>query len=89
VGSTPAARTIRHFLKAALKVAVIPSDTAFANAIGTANHPARKRAARIFATPLQPASRAPESPLPVERMSRRSMQPATQGETRESELVHA
>jgi hypothetical protein len=58
-------------VKRALKEAVIPSDTAFANAVGETIHSARKRAARVFATPSQPASCTPESPLPVERIPRR------------------
>jgi histone H3/H4 len=76
-------------VKRALKEAVIPSDTAFANAVGATNNPARKRAARVFATPLQPASRALESPLPVERIPGRGVRPATTGAVEETELVHA
>lgn len=57
-------------VKRALKDAVIPSDTAFANAIGASNHPARKRAARVFAEPLQRELRPVETPLPSRRNMR-------------------
>jgi AAA domain len=63
-------------VKCALKEAVIPSDTAFAAAVADTNNPARKRAARVVATSLQPAFAAPAIPLPVERSSRRSVRPA-------------
>ena len=75
-------------VKCALKQAVIPSDTAFANAVDASAAPARKRAARVFAAPLQAAFPTPESPLPVERISRRGMRPAVRAEARETELVH-
>ena len=75
-------------VKQALKQAVIPSDSAFANAVGATNNPARKRAARAFATPLQTDLTAPAVSLPVERFPRRSVRPATQDEAQERELAH-
>jgi len=60
-------------VKRALKEAVIPSDTAFANAVGQTNHPARKRAAKVIATPLQRGFSTPAIPLPVERIPSRSV----------------
>ena len=76
-------------VKRAIQESVIPSDTAFANAVGATHNPARKRATRVFATPFQPASRAPEIPLPVERIPRRGVRPAVPGETRETEFADA
>jgi hypothetical protein len=75
-------------VKQALKQAVIPSDAAFANAVGATNHPARKRAARVFAAPLQTPSRALANPLPVERIPSRGVRPALEATSRETELAH-
>ena len=75
-------------VKRALKDAVIPSDAAFANAIGQTNNPARKRAAKVFATSLQPAFRTPEIPLPVERIPGRGVRPAAPDETRKTDFAH-
>jgi hypothetical protein len=76
-------------VKSALKQAVIPSDTAFANAVEASSGPARKRAASVFAAPLQPASRPMEIPLPVERIPRRGVRPGGDISAVETELVHA
>ncbi len=76
-------------VKRALKEAVIPSDTAFANAVGATATPARKRAARVFAMPLQTARRAPESQFAGETTFRRELHPAVPVATRETEFSHA
>ena len=76
-------------VKRALKDAVIPSDAAFANAIGKTNNPARKRAAKVFATSLQPAFQTPEITLPVERIPSRGVRSAMPGETRKPGFAHA
>jgi hypothetical protein len=76
-------------VKRALKEAVIPSDTAFAKAIGQTTNPARKRAANVFATPMQRGFSTPEIPLPVERIPSRGVRPAMPSETRKPEFAHA
>jgi len=75
-------------VKRALKQAVIPSDTAFANAVGDANNPSRKRAAKVFATPMQPTLRAPAISLPIAKIPARGVRPALQNEIEEAELSH-
>ncbi len=68
-------------VKRAIQESVIPSDAALTGAIGGASNPARKRAARVFAEPLQGASRTSEMQLPVDRTSRRSVRPVMPVET--------
>jgi hypothetical protein len=76
-------------VKRAIQESVIPSDTAFANAICQTTNPARKRVAKVFATPVQRGFSTPEIPLPVERIPSRGVRPAMPGETRNPEFAHA
>jgi hypothetical protein len=76
-------------VKRALKEAVIPSDTAFAKAICQTNNPARKRAAKVFATPMQRSFSTPEITLPVERIPSRGVRPALAAGIGEIEFSHA
>jgi hypothetical protein len=75
-------------VKRALKQAVIPSDKAFDNAVGDANNPSRKRAAKVFATPMQPALRTPAISLPIAKIPTRGVRPALQDEIEQTELSH-
>jgi hypothetical protein len=70
-------------VKRALKQAVIPSDTAFANAVGSTTNPHRKRAVSAFATPLQTDLTEPAISLPIQKIPRRSVRPHAEAEERE------
>jgi hypothetical protein len=76
-------------VKRAIKENVIPSDAAFAAAVDSTNNPARKRAAKVFATPMQSAFQASALSLPVDRIPVRAVRPAQFGQRVKPETEYA
>lgn len=75
-------------VKRAIQESVTPSDEALKTALAGASGQKHRRAVHVGAIPLQSDFRAPEIPLPFEKIAERGVRPVTPARTEETELCH-